>query len=270
MLVVFRLCPLSWLMSPEPTPQTIPVKTIDEIVMLPEIATVSSPVDFILDRMKVDSTARTQVEEMTRGQADNPLWNICRKGRLTASNFGPAIRCIINRRKPSQSVLNSILGNKDLSGMRAIQWGKNNENTARKLYEEVYEVSVEERGLILHDSGVLGASPDGMVSKKVIEIKCPYSLRDQSVNTALDGKFFVGKIGPGEYELNLSDPAGFNYYHQVQGVMHLTDTSECDFIVWCPTDFVIFTVEKDDVWGQYIPKLIDFYKQYVLPKILHT
>ena len=63
-------------MSPEPTPQIIPVKTIDEIVMVPEIATVSSPVDFILDRMKVGSTVRTQVEEMTRGQADNPLWNI--------------------------------------------------------------------------------------------------------------------------------------------------------------------------------------------------
>ena len=81
MLVV--LCHVSWIMSPEPTPQIIPVKTIDEIVMVPEIATVSSPVDFILDRMKVNSTACTQVEEMTRGQADNPLWNICRKGRLT-------------------------------------------------------------------------------------------------------------------------------------------------------------------------------------------
>jgi len=41
-------------MSLEPTPQIIPVKTIDEIVMVPEIATVSSPVDFILDRKKVD------------------------------------------------------------------------------------------------------------------------------------------------------------------------------------------------------------------------
>ena len=73
-------------MSPES------VKTIDEIVMVPDIATVSSPVDFILDRMKVDSTARTQVEEMTRGQADNPLRNICRKGRLTASSC----RCRLN------------------------------------------------------------------------------------------------------------------------------------------------------------------------------
>jgi len=208
---------------------------------------------------------------MTRDQADNPLWNICRKGRLTASNFGPAIRCMVNNRKPSQSVLNGILGNKDLSGMRAIQWGKNNENTARKLYEEVNEVSVDQKVLILHESGVLVASPDGMVSNdKVIELKCPYSLRDQSVSTALSGKFFVNRSAPGEYELNQSDQAGFNYYHQVQGVMHLTDTSECDFIVWCPADFVIFTICKDDQWCQYVPKPIDFYAQYILPKILHT
>jgi len=147
--------------------------------------------------------------------------------------------------------------------------GKNNENTARKLYDEVFEVSVEEQGLILHDSRVLGASPDGVASKKVIKIKCPYSLHDQSVTTALDGKFFVGKVGCGEYELKLSGPAGFNYYHQVQRVMHLTDASECDFIVWCPTDFIIFTVKNNDMWGQYIPKLIDFYKHCAY-KDLHT
>ena len=46
-------------------------RNVSITVMVPEIATVSSPVDFSLDRMKMDSTARTQVEEMTRGQADN-------------------------------------------------------------------------------------------------------------------------------------------------------------------------------------------------------
>ena len=63
-----------------------------------------SPANFILDHMKGDSTAHAQVEGMTQGQAENPSWNICCKGHLTASNFGPVIRSLVNSRKPLQSL----------------------------------------------------------------------------------------------------------------------------------------------------------------------
>lgn len=68
-------------------------------------------------------------------------------------------------------------------------------------------------GLWLHESGVLGASPDGIVMRppkcvvhhqteaanftppELIEVKCPYSARDLSVyNAACTVKdFFLGK-----------------------------------------------------------------------------
>jgi hypothetical protein len=71
-------------------------------------------------------------------------------------------------------------------------------------------------GLWLHSSGVLGASPDGFViqppqhirvhlqqdmakdlSPELIEVKCPYSVRDMSVvDATLHGPrdFFLSKI----------------------------------------------------------------------------
>ena len=109
-LLLFRFYPMSWLTSLEPPPVKLPIKTFEEILQSPELSMAASPVDFVVEHMRVNSTAAQQVEMLTRGQADNPLWGVCRRGRLTASNFGPVVRCITNNRKPSQSLLNTILG----------------------------------------------------------------------------------------------------------------------------------------------------------------
>ena len=52
-------------------------------------------------------------------------------------------------------------------------------------------------GIWLHESGVLGASPDGIVvvpdgtEKVLLEVKCPYKHRDQTVmQAALSDKDF--------------------------------------------------------------------------------
>ena len=262
---------MAWLTSPEPPSVALPVPTVDDILTRPGLAEAQSPVEFLMQQMAIDPASSCQVEEMTRGQADNPLWSVYRRGRLTASNFGPVVRCLNSNRKPSQSLLHTLLGTKDLSKMRAVQWGKNNESTARDLYSELQEVEVQQRGLFLHTSGILAASPDGLVSdSKVIEIKCPFSLRDKSITSAVGDGFYVKTVGAGEYELNLSDTSGFNYYHQIQGVMHMTNTTECDFIVWSPVDFLIFTVDRDSLWSENVPKLISFYKEHVAPKLIST
>ena len=67
-------------------------------------------------------------------------------------------------------------------------------------------------GLWLHQSGVLGASPDGIVTKppfvlvhhdnpfvmmnpEILEVKCPYTARDKTVVEACETvkDFFIGK-----------------------------------------------------------------------------
>ena len=70
-------------------------------------------------------------------------------------------------------------------------------------------------GLWLHSSGILGASPDGLLpdNKGIVEFKCPYSLRDSTVEHAIDNdpKFYLKKNSEGTVSLSKNH----SYYHQV-------------------------------------------------------
>lgn len=44
-----------------------------------------------------------------------------------------------------------------------VQWRIIHEKTARELYDEINKIKVKDAGLVLHESGILGCSPDGTV-----------------------------------------------------------------------------------------------------------
>jgi hypothetical protein len=264
-------CPMTWLLGPEPAQPKLPVPTIEQLLLQPEIVTASSPADQLMATIRISSEMTKQIEELTRGQNENPLWNAYRKGRITASNVGGVIKCLNSGRNPSQSLLKQVLGDGcDISSLRPIQWGRNNESVACRLYEEIEAVSVHPCGIYIHESGIFGGSPDGRVSEaKIIEIKCPYAARDGSVTALMGDNFFMKQDSPGSHQLNLANPIGYNYYHQIQANMHLTEAAECDFIVWSPNELVLFTVARDDSWSAYIPQLSDFYYKHMLPKLFN-
>ena len=58
-----------------------------------------------------------------------------------------------------------------------------------------------------------------------------------------------------------------NYWHQIQGQLHLTDTQCCDLIVWTQKDMQIIRIVKDDSWAVNIPLMIDFYFKKFLPTL---
>lgn len=75
----------------------------------------------------------------------------------------------------------------------------------------------------------IGASPDGFVScsccgSGVIEIKCPFSVKDLSVNEAANSvaHFCLEKDAQGKIA----------YCCQVQMQLFVTDKQYCDFILW--------------------------------------
>jgi len=80
------------------------------------------------------------VHEVTIGQWDNPLWHLLRKGRLTASNFGPVLKC----ERVTPSLIKRVLGQYNLSGVKAVNWGVVNENEAKKAFERVTGLPVKE------------------------------------------------------------------------------------------------------------------------------
>lgn len=79
-------------------------------------------------------------------------------------------------------------------------------------------IHVEQSGLWLSASGVLGASPDGLVrTSAVVEFKCPYKHRNATIEEAVqDASFYLEKKGP-LYNHNSTFPN----WHQMQGQLHI-------------------------------------------------
>jgi len=109
-------------------------------------------------------------------------WHLARKGRLTASNFG----CVLKAKWVTQSLLKRLLGEYDLSGVKGVQWDVNNEQEALKAFTVLTGKSVQETGIWLDASGILGASPDGIEDDEtVLEAKCPYTEKNLTIEEAI-------------------------------------------------------------------------------------
>ena len=118
---------------------------------------------------------------------------------MTASNFGS----VINAKRVTPSLIKRLLGEYDISRVKAVAWGVTNEAEAIKTFTAKTHLEVVETGLWLDESGVLGASPDGLVGEDhVLEAKCSYTFRDASIEEALKSDTFcLEKKEDGSYSL---------------------------------------------------------------------
>lgn len=114
----------------------------------------------------------------------------------------------------------------------------------------------------LHECGFLGASPDGFVDEDaIIEVKCPFSHRKSTVDMIRSDKKYC-------LDENLKLKETHPYFHQIQGLLHLTKKSLCYFVVWTPTLFIKMEVHKDLEWSPNLKILEIFYKEHLLRKLL--
>lgn len=184
---------------------------------------------------------RKEVERNTRGQSNNSEWMRSRKGKITASMIGQ-IYSMRSSTTPT-SLLNTInqTSNNDLSHLPAIQHGKNFEQQAKEFYERKHQVSIEERGFMLHPKySWLGASTDGYIvdPPSVVEIKCPmFQSKEDSVNLLSlaqkreKSQWFLKRVG-GRLRLNSSH----KYYYQCQIQMECLEVDRCAFIAYLCDD----------------------------------
>lgn len=267
-----KQCAMTWVLTPEPPAPIHTVSTVFEIIKSSNFSMQPSTEEVaeFMEKLCVSREQIEAVEVSTRSQHQNPLWGQYRAGRLTASKFGAVIKCIKSHRKPSMSLLKSLMGEYDASGAKAVQWGIQHENTAVRKYEAEKGVVVKPSGLWLHNRGFCGGSPDGLVDEsKLLEVKCPYSARDEDVMHIIGTNFFLHVNDEGAIALNVNNLQGHAYYHQVQANLWLTDRDICDFVVWTPQSTVIFTVERDQQYeSKYISALQEFYEQhFIVPYI---
>ena len=199
----------------------------------------------------------------TIGQRENSYWKELRMGKLTASNFGLAVRILRNKRPKDITELRARIHHpRSLDNIPAVRWGITNEARAIEEFKEVTGAHVRPTGLWMFRNNYMGASPDGIiyaddVSQKplgIIEVKCPYSLRDI---TSDDTYEWVNQLP--YMDSNRQLKKDHDYYHQIQGTMYAVGVPWCDFIIWTPGSLYFHRIKKDPEWAKYIPALEDLY-----------
>ena len=152
-------------------------------------------------------------------------WFKLRENMLTASSAAQHIG-ESHYGKPKDTILEK-LGHKPFIQNKYVHHGKKYEEIATKIYENIYNIKVDEYGLVPHISRpripFIGASPDGIASHydlennfsdmvgRMLEIKCPLT-RKIKTSGEVDGE-----ICP------------HYYYCQVQQQLECCDLEYCDF-----------------------------------------
>ncbi|XP_049515793.1 uncharacterized protein LOC119435437 [Dermacentor silvarum] len=210
-----------------------------------------------------------QLQQTSRQQIQSATWKAARKNRLTASNFGVAV----TRENWTQKGLQNLTTDRDLSRVRAIQYGVSSEAMAVQQYERTlrtfrHNIETFHCGLIVDPTCPwLGASPDRVVwdpeeqsPHGIVEVKCPYSMRDLKVPST-QGSCLV-KDGNGTYRLNRTH----FYYYQVIGQMALSGLTWADFVVYAPQFLVVERIRfSESEWQKCKNRLDSFYFSTLLP-----
>ena len=136
-------------------------------------------------------------------------------------------------------------------------------------------LTVAGSGFVIHPGKCwLGASPDGVVEDPVsiistglLEIKCPYSVRDKLLGEACqDPSFYCSLSEDGSVVLRTNH----RYYHQVQLQMYVCSYLWCDFCLYTTKDITVQRIVADVNWvKKYIPQLEEYYNNIVPSEIVY-
>lgn len=133
-------------------------------------------------------------------------------------------------------------------------------------------ITIEKCGLFIDkDHCYLGASPDGLYSDGLIEIKCPISAFGIDFDTAVRTKKVKGfKFSDAGVTLNQNH----DWFYQIQGQLHIANKNICILAIWTGPDFPVKTIKiykDDEFWSlNMLPKLKGFYEKCVLPEVIDS
>jgi hypothetical protein len=122
---------------------------------------------------------------------------------------------------------------------------------------------------------VLACSADGIVVckckiqhiNKLVEIKCPYALRENNPRDVALQKKCVFNEENNKWEVDVDCP----YYAQIQGQLGLYEIDECDLVIYTKKGIHISTVKFDIAYFQtMVHKLLNFHRNYVVERIFHS
>lgn len=193
-----------------------------------------------------------EIADITKNQSKSDSWHTARRCILTGSSFGDILKFMMRERRgpPAPSLMNRLYPRNSLDGIKAIMYGRNNEQRAIRNFELLSGLKVEKTGIWLDESGILGASPDGLVGlNAVVEVKCPYKWRNERnlckvLNIAKEQKAkdkdkFVIYFENEQWHCNTDH----EYYAQIQAQLAFTRRAEWYLVVFIDKDTVIHSIK---------------------------
>ena len=242
-------------------------------------------IDAFLKELSFNDSQLLELEKSTRSQSNSTSWWDQRKGRITASRFHTVhqkMQILYKNRQKSVKckvtpLILDIVEPKELKNVPSLEWGKENENKALEAFMKVEGKQHKQPKLL--PSGLflfkphpyIGATPDSIFickcckNKYCVECKCPYSIRDEDIETAWEKTSFLEKVD-GKIQLQRSH----QYYTQITGQMAITGHNQTYFVVYTtkgPPFIELITFDKA-YWEKVLPSLIVFFKTYIQKYIL--
>lgn len=135
--------------------------------------------------------------------------------------------------------------------------------------EEHLREPIKRTGVWLSHSGVLCASPVGFYGDYVVDIKCYYKGRKYTLKEALsvDLDYAI------RYDTNSKHwvvNQSHDYYHSIQGKIHLANKRAGYLVIWTPLEVVIEKIAKDSEWADNMTKMEQFYFDSFIPYLLQN
>ena len=171
-------------------------------------------------------------------------WFKQRQSRVTASKVGAILNIAPFGNR--SSVLDDMINPKEQKSNPALDYGIFHENLAKVDFCLKTGLEIKDADFVISKKyNWLGASPDGYVSDgKLIEIKCPYGLRNG-----------------GEFKTLEEQPY---YYAQIQVQLYCTGYDEAYFYQWSEHGDKLEIVKYDnDYIKSILPILEEFYNDYL-------
>ena len=253
-------------------PSKLIIDCFDAEYQMLDSATLLSRAKQIFASMEVSESESKLIEQCTKQQRESDHWFMYRRGRITASSFHDVY--VLKPKTDPKKLINKLLHSPDLSCIPAVKWGIDHEDMARSEYVSL--MTELHSNFKCHTSGLnvnphyphLGASPDALtectccVGEGIVEIKCPFSGRENHPNQLMKNKgFFLNEKGL----LNRSH----RYFTQVQGQLLITGRKHCDFVVWTPLGIHVNRIYEDyTLTEKLVKKLTIFYVEQLLPAIM--
>jgi hypothetical protein len=185
----------------------------------------------------------------------SPTWHTLRRGIPTASEFDKIItpaKGELSKQwtKYAAQLIGDVTSpyypeHAESFTNRAVRWGQECEESARRWYAAHHSVNVTNGGFCMTDDKRFGCSPDGLVNGDgALELKCP--------NASTHAEYLMaGQILPAEYK------------PQVHGELIVTGRKWVDFVSYAPgLPALLVRVTEDDFTAKLRAALEEFYPKF--------